>query len=841
MHRKTVHSLATCATRSFPILVLSLGACLRVDPPPPATPKSSLSGRILVNSAQFQGDETAAAAMRRARRAWELLSQGHSVAADALTGVSESTGPLPQPRATANRPAIAKPPEMKWRPGELMVYLDEAGRYDRHTLAGYMEGALANLGFEGHRIIGRECLIQRLCHLEIKRQDGKPVDVHTTTQMAEGLHFARLPGIRVVARNFMKSAFRVPNDPLLLYQWHFDFARLPAAWDITTGDDDMVVAVVDSGLNMIHPDILDKVAPGADLISDPGIAGDGNGRDPDATDPGDNAFGGGRHSWHGSHVAGIVAANSNNGLGIAGVLWNGRVQPVRVLGNGAQGYDSDILAGLIWALGAEAEGVPTNQTPAKVVNLSLGGPTDEQGRNIWVELVNELTQVNAAAYGNPILITAAGNSNQSVDNIVPANIPAMITVGGARFDGQRAEYSNWGASVDLMAPGGQTNVDQNIDGQGDGIYSLYGDDYSFEQGTSMAAPHVSGIAALVASIQPGIDQAALQALLRSTANPEGVCNEGCGTGHVDAAAALLAVGGVVVPEPRLAVDVTRAVFQSETSEKSFHVLNIGGSELTWSSEISGPQADLFSVTPANGRLAAQSSAIVTVRLNRANYEAGSANLIFTGRGGNEDEEVLVDLSFNDIPPISSTLLAVQVATFQIDENEQMVPVGEPVLARRSESFQYRFDGLEPGKYFVFAVGDDNNDGTFDPQRESFGAWPVSSSPKAIEVLENTNYDGVNFGLRTGFTTVGEGGVGTPCSTDLDCTFAADAECITVWNGGYCSRTCDDGYCGPGASCEQLECDGPCNVCLMTCTGSSQCRQSEGFICDEYGTCFPNGQ
>jgi serine protease len=648
-----------------------------------------------------------------------------------------------------------------------------------------------------------------------------------------------LPGIRVVARNFSKGALRVPNDPYLLYQWNLDFARLPAAWDISTGNENIVVAVVDSGLNMTHPDILGKVVQGADMISEPGIAGDGNGRDPDATDPGDNALGAGIHSWHGTHVAGIVASDSNNGLGISGILWEGKIQPVRVLGIGGQGYDSDILAGLIWALGAQAEGVPTNQTPAKVVNLSLGGAADEQGRAIWVELIDELTQVNAAAYGNPILVTAAGNSNQSVESIVPANIPAIITVGGARFDGQRAEYSNWGAQVDVMAPGGQTNVDQNVDGQGDGIYSLYGDDYRFEQGTSMAAPHVSGIAALLASIQPNIDHATVQMLLRTTANPDGTCNEGCGTGHVDAAAALLAAGGIVIEEPRLAVDVTRAVFQAGFTEQSFRIHNIGGSELTWSTEISGPQSGLFSILPASGRLAAQSSAIVTVTLNRGSFEAGSANLIFTGSGGTQDETLLVDLTFDDTPPVVTNLQVVQVSLAQL-VGDNMVQVGDPVLAKRESNFAYAFEGIDAGTYFVLAVGDDNNDGLFDPGRESYGAWPFASQPKAIEVAANTRYENVNFGVSGGFAITGEGGVGAACGTSLDCTFAPDAECISDWSGGYCSRSCDDGYCGPGGSCEQLECQGPCNVCLMVCTSSSQCRQTAGYVCDAYGTCSPAG-
>ncbi len=182
----------------------------------------------------------------------------------------------------------------------------------------------------------------------------------------------------------------VPNDPRISQQPYLDNSpggiNAFAAWDLSTGSTSVVVAIVDSGLTN-HVELSGRTVPGYDFIADPKVANDGDGRDPDPSDPGDwitvadladPAFSGGgcmveNSSWHGTGVAGVIAATGNNGIGNAGLDWSARIQAARVLGK-CGGLDSDIVDGIAWAAGLPVPGVPANAHPAQVINLSLSGP-----------------------------------------------------------------------------------------------------------------------------------------------------------------------------------------------------------------------------------------------------------------------------------------------------------------------------------------------------------------------------------------------------------------------------------------------------------------------------------
>lgn len=335
-----------------------------------------------------------------------------------------------------------------------------------------------------------------------------------------------------------------PNDPLWSYQWDLSSARFgidaQSAWPRTRGAG-VTVAVVDTGI-IAHPDLAGQVLPGYDFISDPWTARDGNGRDADPTDRGDWLVDGDcggsdkatDSTWHGTHVAGTIAATASNGEGIAGVAPGARILPVRAVGR-CGGSLVDIADGVTWATGGRLNRVPRNANPARVVNLSLGGamtcPATLQAA------------IDGANSRGALVVAAAGNSAVPAEREAPGNCRGVINVAATTGTGARANYSNYGRAVTLSAPGGQSDRDgilSTIDG---GRRTATGPDYGFMIGTSMAAPHVSGVAALLLSTAPGLSAAQVRSVLTSSARPLGAACSGCGAGIVDAGRAVAAVRG----------------------------------------------------------------------------------------------------------------------------------------------------------------------------------------------------------------------------------------------------------------------------------------------------------
>jgi len=358
---------------------------------------------------------------------------------------------------------------------------------------------------------------------------------------------AKLPEIEYAEPDRILRPLLVPNDPQYTNQWHY-FGTYgidaPAAWDITTGSSEIVVAVIDTGIRN-HADLIGRTLTGYDFITDTLVANDGGGRDADPSDPGDwitsaeNAsgyFAGcgvSDSSWHGTHVAGTIGAASNNGFGVAGINWVSKILPVRVLGK-CGGYTSDIIDGMTWAAGLHVDGVPENANPAKVLNLSLGG-TGACG-------TAQQAAINAIVAAGATIVVAAGNSNADAANFNPASCNNVVAVAATSPTGNRASYSNYGTVVDIAAPGG----DQSFENDPNGVLSTLNagttspgaDNYIYYQGTSMAAPHVAGIASLVVSLIPGATPAQVSQIMRNTvkAFPGGsTCNTSiCGPGIASA-------------------------------------------------------------------------------------------------------------------------------------------------------------------------------------------------------------------------------------------------------------------------------------------------------------------
>ncbi len=353
------------------------------------------------------------------------------------------------------------------------------------------------------------------------------------------------PDIEWVEPDYLQQAMLVPNDTYYSMQWHYfdplGGINLPAAWDKVTGSAGIVVAVVDTGYRP-HGDLAAKMLPGYDFVSDAWMGNDGNGRDSDAMDPGDwtaanECYTGSpayNSSWHGTHVAGTIGAATNNGSGVAGVNWQSKILPVRVLGK-CGGYTSDIVDGMRWAAGLAVSGVPANPTPAKVINLSLGGAHSCS--------TTEQSAIDAITAAGTVVVVAAGNSNTNASSFSPASCSNVISVAAINQQGKRAYYSNYGSIVKIAAPGGDYTVDSMILSTLNSGTTLPGaDTYAYYQGTSMAAPHVAGAAALILATNATLSPAQVLAAIQGSARafPAGsTCTTAlCGAGILDAGKAV---------------------------------------------------------------------------------------------------------------------------------------------------------------------------------------------------------------------------------------------------------------------------------------------------------------
>lgn len=374
------------------------------------------------------------------------------------------------------------------------------------------------------------------------------------------------------ARMYVAATFPDPDDSFYTDQWHYQSLltgnalggnnyglNLPDAWDISAGSSEVIVAVIDTGILPhvdIDSDVTDgsgKIIGGYDFISDADSARDGDGRDSDPTDEGDwetrqNGSIKSFSSWHGTHVAGTVLASSNNAQGVSGVSWNSRLLVARVLGSGG-GDLSDIIDAMRWSAGLSVPGVPANNHPAKVLNLSLGANDDCSTAN--QEAVDDIVATGS------VIVVAAGNSNTEAFGFTPGNCNNVITVAATTQQGQRASYSNYdGATpvIDIAAPGGETAVATEgvLSTLDSGETTALNDNaYAWYQGTSMATPHVAGLAALLFSVNPSLTPAEVLTTIQNTATafPDYLdaddCNTSlCGAGIANATAALTAIAPV---------------------------------------------------------------------------------------------------------------------------------------------------------------------------------------------------------------------------------------------------------------------------------------------------------
>jgi serine protease len=443
----------------------------------------------------------------------KVRSQMLALAAAALTTVAaadELDGSRKQPSPAADFGA---------EPRVIVKLRAEDTRAPESKPRNMLESAAARSGFKAK---GTAALGARLHVLQVEPAvAGESLEATLARLNAD-------PAVEYAELDRRRYLHAVPNDPLYAEQWYLQAASVAPsaidaerAWDVTTGSNDIVVAILDTGVLYDHPDLQGagvggRLLPGYDFISSAAVANDGDGRDSDAADPGDwvtpgdeqtAAFAGcevAASSWHGTRIAGVLGARSNNATGIAGATWQPWLLPVRVVGK-CGGRDSDILAAMLWAAGIHVDGVPDNPYPAKVLNLSFGA--NGTCSQAYQDVIEQIAERGTVA------VVSAGNEGGPVT--APANCRGVAGVAGLRHAGTKVGYSSLGRQVALSAPAGNC-----VNTAGACLYSIvtttnagtttptthsYTDQLNFNVGTSFAVPIVSGIAALMASVNENLD------------------------------------------------------------------------------------------------------------------------------------------------------------------------------------------------------------------------------------------------------------------------------------------------------------------------------------------------
>lgn len=580
---------------------------------------------------------------------------------------------------------------------------------------------------------------------DLRQLNAKGYDQLVTLRNIKAM--SEQPGVRYAEPNYRRSTLRVPNDPGYPSQWHYNAISLPQAWDISVGNrpsgQEVIVAVIDTGVYLAHPDFDGQLVDGYDFISNAASAADGDGIDANPDDPGDSDQRG-RSSWHGTHVAATIAAASDNNSGVAGVAWGAQIMPIRVLGkNGGTSYD--VMQGVRFAAGLSNDSGTVPARRADIANLSLGGGGGS--------LAEQNAYLAARATGM-IIVAAAGNDNTSAPSY-PAAYEGVISVSATDFANQRAPYSNFGSTIMVAAPGGNTTVDLNGDGYADGVLSAVADDtsgsrqpaYRFYQGTSMAAPHVAGVLALMKAVHPALDPDDVDMLIQTGAIADDLGVAGrddfYGFGMINALKALRVAtdlaSGTPLPEWPPQMRVSPATLNlGLLANASVSLSNEGGGD----PEVSDVAANRpwLSVAPAN--VSGNGLGTYQVSVNRSGLEPGfyQGQVTFAFADLNLDS---LTLAVNmQVGGVSSEGELTQMYVLLLDPETQ-VSVAQVLPQRVGDTLTYNFSNVLPGKYLVIAGSDIDVDLLICQSGESCGIYPSLAQRQPVEV-NGIDLNGIDF-------------------------------------------------------------------------------------------------
>lgn len=530
--------------------------------------------------------------------------------------------------------------------------------------------------------------------------------------------------------NYKVRAMATPNDAAYTFQWHYPLINLPAAWDLTTGIPEVIVAVIDTGILANHPDLAGQLIAGYDFIADPDTARDGNGIDSNPEDEGDGGDAG-NSSFHGTHVSGTIAAASNNGIGVAGVAWNASIMPLRVLGvDGGSTYDVGQAVRYAAGLPNDSGTVPAQR--ADVINLSLGGsPFSQSTQNLFNE-------VRAAG----VIVVAASGNEASGTPSYPASFEGVISVSAVDSQRQAAPYSNFGSTIDIAAPGGDNGDDINGDGYPDGVLSTAGSItesgaisfvYSFLNGTSMATPHVAGVIALMKSVNRDLSPQDIETLLVQGDLSDDLGDPGrdntFGHGLINAqravVAALTAAGNPPADNPRLSASTNLLNFGSAGQSLLLQLQNTGNGDLALN-DLSGSESWL-EITPDN--VDNNSLGSYRIGVNREDLAPGIYSSIITANSTINSLSIEVLVSVVDRATGGDVgllyLLLVDPETNEVAA--QFDAIGTAGV------YPYQFNNIPEGSYEFFAGTDADNDGLICDAGEACGAYLTTDQPIQINL------------------------------------------------------------------------------------------------------------
>ncbi len=558
--------------------------------------------------------------------------------------------------------------------------------------------------------------------------------------------------------NYILQAKQVPTDQYYDLQWHYPLINLPSAWDISTGSSDVIVAIVDTGVLLSHPDLVGQFSSdgGYDFIQNDSISQDGEpGIDSNPDDPGD-ASSIGSSSFHGTHVAGTVAAATNfssGGIGVVGVAPGAKIMPLRVLGSGG-GTSYDINQAVRYAAGLSNDSgtVPANK--ADVINLSLGGGAYSQDAQDTFTLAR-----NAGS----TIVAAAGNESTSLPSY-PAAYIGVISVSAVDINKQLAPYSNYGFTVDVAAPGGDNSVDVNGDGYPDGVLSVAGDDsggsiqyvYKFYQGTSMAAPHVTGIIALMKSVFSDLSPANIDSLLVSGEITDELGTPGrddlFGYGLINARKAVdmatILAQGTVIEVPSISVSPAALNFGATGTIVALSIVNGGSGSLNVLS-ISDDVAWLTSTAGVVDVNSGTGSYLVNVDRSGLSEGTYTATITVTSSAGTKSVPVLMQVAVQniDIDVGYQYVLLIDADTNNVIDQWD----GDA----QNGIYEYQFNNVvfsDGQSFYIIAGTDMNNDLFICDAGEACGAYLSLDQFKIITASDtHTGLDfvsGTNIGLRS---------------------------------------------------------------------------------------------